>query len=90
MSILTLSIYFAGVVGALTILIGLLPDAGDYPYPEEISETLYTIVAMAHNFNTILPIQEFLLMLKTAMVIVFITRFIWPSAMYIFKALTRT
>jgi len=90
MSLITLGIYIAGAMLALGVLVGLLPNGADYPFPTEIETMLIAVVSYGLMFNTILPIQELLYFFRYAATILFISRIIWPSAMWIFKAVTRS
>lgn len=88
MSLISTGLYVFGVMALLGILIALLPAGTDYPFPPQVATMLTTVIGYGMMFNTILPIQELLWAMKNGMMIAFFSRLIWPSAMWIFRAIT--
>jgi len=88
-SLANAAVYLVGIATMLGALIALLPSSAEYPFPPEIQDFLYTAVEYMYSLNTILPIQEFFNIIQYALVIMFLTRLVWPSAMWIFRVLTK-
>lgn len=89
MSLITLAIYLSALFVLITGMIALLPDGQDYPYPSQVETGIETIMAFLFNFDLIFPVTEFFTVMRLAVAIIFITRFIWPSAVAIFNMVTR-
>jgi len=90
MSLLTLAAYITGVIAALSALIAFLPDGAYYPYPDEITLGFVYLKLIVNTFDLVLPVTEFFEVLEYGIYIFFVSRIIWPSAMWVFKAMTRT
>lgn len=86
-SLINLAFYLGFVLTALGVMLALLPSDAVYPFPPEIAASIATIVHAALYLDRILPIHEFLTMLKYMAIIMLISRVVWPSAMLVFKSL---
>jgi len=90
MSLVTLALYISGTIAALGALISFLPDGSYYPYPDEITLGFVYLKLIVNTFDLVLPVSEFFQILEYGIYIFFVSRIIWPSAMWVFKAMTRT
>jgi len=90
MSLVTLGLYILAMVSALSALIALLPSATEWPYPVQVSVGLTIIFDNMRALDQLLPVTELFNAVQYAFWILLFSRIVWPSAMWIFKAITRS
>lgn len=76
-NILFYGIWLAAGATILLALIGLLPPGTQYPFPQEIEASLFTIVGYAHSLDMILPLSTLFTILKLAIVLFATTRILF-------------
>jgi len=89
MSLLTLTLWVAGIIVFLAGGIALLPDGDLYPLPDAIITATQTLYIWLYSFNQIFPVDTLAQVLFYGVLITVTAKFVWPSLLFIFNKITR-
>jgi len=85
MSLITLGVWIGAFFVFMTGVWAVLPDAADYPFPNEFVEGIQAIYGYMYALNDILPIYELAVCAFVVIAFESATQIIWPAVMWIIK-----
>lgn len=88
MSIQTIVVWIGAVLAFIAGLIALLPSGDRYPFPEQVATGTETLYTWLYTFNSIFPVDTLIQVVMLAIVVEVVTRFVWPSLIWIFESVT--
>jgi len=88
MSLLTLGIWIASVLGLLSAGIALLPDGSAHPLPQGVIDATQTLYVWLYSFNNIFPVDVLIQVVGYAVLIEIFTRIVYPLIFWLLKVIT--